>query len=92
MPGAKPGERRGGRRKGTLNKSTASLKALAADYTVEALDVLVATFRDPNAPVAARVSAAKEVLDRGHGKSPQAHTGPDAGSRVSVVVRHIYEP
>jgi hypothetical protein len=65
---------------------------LAADYTTEALDLLVAIVRDPAAPVAARVAAALKNLDCGHGKSSQAHTGPDAGSPVSVVVRHVYEP
>jgi hypothetical protein len=53
--------------------------------------VLVAIVRDPAAPVAARFAAPLEILDRGHGKSPHAHTGTDVGSPVSVVVRHIYE-
>ena len=37
MSGAKPGERRGGRQKGTPNKATADIKALAQKYTPEAL-------------------------------------------------------
>lgn len=36
---------------------------------------------------AARVSAAKELLDRGHGKSPQAITGEDGTGPITVVVR-----
>ena len=40
MPGSKPGERRGGRQKGTPNKVTAELRGHAQQYTVEALEGL----------------------------------------------------
>jgi hypothetical protein len=78
--GSKPGERRGGRRKGTLNRSTASLKALAVDFTVEALDVLVATFRDPNAPVAARVAGEGSARSRPREVAASAYR---TGSRLA---------
>jgi hypothetical protein len=41
-------------------------------------------------PPAARVSAAGILLDRGWGKAPQAHTGPD-GEALEVTIRHIIE-
>lgn len=69
--GAKPGERRGGRKAGVPNKATASLKALALPYTSEALQVLAAIMRSPEMPPPARVAACRELLDRGHGKAAQ---------------------
>src|SRR5262245_42355751 len=46
MPaGAKAGERRGGRTKGTQNKTTADVKVVAAHYTVDALHPLVRLMR-----------------------------------------------
>jgi hypothetical protein len=77
----------GGRTKGTPNKSTASLRALASDYTALALDVLVAILQNPAAPAAAQIAAAREILDRGHGRPAQATTvsGP-SGSPVPIIV------
>lgn len=69
--GAKPGERRGGRAKGTPNKSTKDIKAIAQPYGPEAVETLVSIMRDVAQPPAARVAASKEVLDRGFGKSVQ---------------------
>jgi hypothetical protein len=37
MAGSKPGERRGGRQKGTPNKATADIKALAQEHTEAAM-------------------------------------------------------
>lgn len=78
MPGggSKPGERRGGRQKGTPNKITAEIKALAGVYTQAALDTL-AEIMATGQSEAARVSAASELLDRAHGKPRQAieHSG-----------------
>jgi len=89
MPaGSKPGERRGGRQKGTPNKVTANVKAVAGDYTVEALDILVTLMRNPNTPPAARIAAAREVLDRGHGRPAQALTGMDSAPPVAITITH----
>jgi hypothetical protein len=67
--GSKPGERRGGRQKGVPNKVTAELKDLARQYTQDALDALVEVVRGESD--AARVAAARELLDRGYGKASQ---------------------
>lgn len=64
------GVRYGGRKKGTPNKSTADIKALAQKHTPEAIKTLVDLMRGAEAE-AARVAACKELLDRGHGKSVQ---------------------
>lgn len=72
--GSKPGERRGGRKPGTPNKVTATLKEYAAPYTAEAIDGLVALARNNKTPAAARVAAWREVLDRGAGRPHQAMT------------------
>lgn len=82
MPrGAKPGERRGGRAKGTPNKVTSELRVYAQQFTAEAIDGLVQLGRSAESEQA-RVSAWNAVLDRAHGKPSQAVTGPDGGALV----------
>jgi hypothetical protein len=73
MPGggSKPGVRRGGRQKGTPNRATASVKAVASEYSIEALDILARLMRSPNTPPAARIAACREILDRAYGKPAQ---------------------
>lgn len=51
----------------------------AAQFTAEAVDGLVKLARHRKTPAGARVMAWKEVLDRGHGRPPQAVTGPGGG-------------
>lgn len=68
--GSKPGERRGGRKKGTLNKANKDLRALAQKYTAEAVEKLATIMRTGESEQA-QVGAAKELLDRGHGKATQ---------------------
>jgi hypothetical protein len=82
MPsGAKPGERRGGRKAGVPNKVTRDLKEIAQLYTEEAILTAAAIMRAAKKPAAARLTAVSIILDRGHGKPPQAlhHGGPDGG-------------
>lgn len=59
-----------GRPKGALNKSTKDIKALAQKHTPKALATLVGIMEHGESD-AARVAAAKELLDRGHGKAHQ---------------------
>lgn len=65
------GRKTGGRQKGSVNKSTAELKALAQTFTQEAVEELARLAKTAESE-AARVAAIKEILDRGHGKSPQS--------------------
>jgi hypothetical protein len=66
------GRKTGGRQAGTPNKSTAEAQAAAQEHSPAALGTLVGIMQDGEAPAAARVSAAREILDRAHGKPPQA--------------------
>lgn len=81
--GSAPGERRGGRQKGTLNRATADIKALAQQYTGEAIKTLAEIMRTSENDTA-RIAASKELIDRGHGKSVQGVelTGKDGGPVV----------
>jgi D-alanyl-D-alanine carboxypeptidase len=65
-----------GRPKGIPNKSTAEIKELAQTYSAKALETLSAIMRNSDND-AARIAAAKELLDRGYGKATQSmeHTG-----------------
>ena len=72
------GKRAGaGRPAGRRNKVTADIKGIAQSFGEEAIKSLVEIVRDGEAPHAARVSAVKELLDRGYGKAKQAleHSG-----------------
>ncbi len=59
-----------GRKKGTPNKATLSLKQMASVYTEEAIAVMVAIMRDTEVPAAVRITAADKLIDRSHGKAP----------------------
>jgi hypothetical protein len=80
--GSKPGERRGGRVAGTPNHCTRTLKELAREHTAEALDALVNVIRSTESD-AARVSAIKEMFDRGYGKASQVIAG-DADNPIVI--------
>lgn len=92
--GSKPGERRGGRQKGTRNKSTiaqgAALSELAQKHTKEALRTLVSVATSGESE-AARVSAAVAILDRGYGKPPQALEHSGTGKNGAILFRDFYD-
>lgn len=81
--GSRPGEHRGGRKPGTPNKATASLKELARQYTDESLTALIGVIRSTESD-AARVSAIKEMLDRGYGKASQVLAGDEEGGPIRI--------
>lgn len=81
----------GGRKAGTPNKATADVKALAQAHTADAIGALVSIMGDKEKPPAARVMAARELLDRGHGKAPQALTGPDGGDLSFTIKKIVHE-
>jgi len=58
-------------------KIVADVKAAARALTQDAIDTLASVMNDPKAPLAARVGAANAILDRAHGRPPQAiaHSG-----------------
>src|SRR5262249_46964508 len=76
--------KQGARRKGRRNKIGADVRELAQEHTPAAIKTLVEVMRDDEAPPTARVMAANALLDRGHGKAPQAITGPEGRPLVEV--------
>jgi hypothetical protein len=81
----------GGRRKGTPNKATADVKAMAGVYTGEAIAVLVAIMRRKNASDAVRLAAADKLLDRACGRPGQALTGESGTGPVSfTLIEKLY--
>src|SRR5260370_23124562 len=80
MPrGSRPGERRGGRKKGTPNKSTAvkkaALAAASADPTITPLQFLLGVMRDPKAPTDLRIRVARAAAPLVHAKPGIASLG-----------------
>lgn len=78
----------GGRQRGSLNKTTRDIKALAGKHTPEALNTLVSVMQASESD-AARVSAAKELLDRAHGRPAQAIIGGDENDPAIRVITEI---
>jgi hypothetical protein len=84
MPrGSKPGERRGGRQRGTPNKKTvlrnAAISAAAANPELTPLDFLRGVMRDPNASPDMRIKAAQAAAPYVHAKPLRgAHPGDPA--------------
>lgn len=52
-------------------RSVLVVQLRAQSYSTQALETLAAIMRSKKAPAAARIAAAKELLDRGFGKSAQ---------------------
>jgi hypothetical protein len=90
MPrGSAPGERRGGRAKGTPNKVTDEIRTVARQYgpaVIERLAMMAGVVPDcPGADNAAvQVAAMRELLDRGFGRATQHVAGADDAPPVSV--------
>ena len=59
----------GGRQAGTPNKATAFLREIAGEHAEKAINTLVDIMENENTPAAARVSASKELIERGFGRS-----------------------
>lgn len=85
------GSRRGaGRKKGSPNKVTAEIRSIARVHGPDAIAQLVRLMTKSKSEMA-RIAAAKELLDRGYGKSTQPLSGdPDKPSafpdRIEFVV------
>jgi hypothetical protein len=75
------GFKTGGRAKGTPNKATAELRVYAQQFSREAIDALRVLMKTAEMDVA-RVMAARELLDRAHGKPAQQAIGPDGETIV----------
>jgi hypothetical protein len=91
MPrGSKPGERRGGRQRGTPNKKTAlrnaAISAATADPSTSPLDFLLRLMRDPNLTLDLRVDLATAAAPFVHGKPQRlGQAGPECGDPSSEI-------
>lgn len=86
------GAKTGGRQKGTPNKATADIKALAQEYTPKAMQRLVRII-DESESDAAVVSAIKELFDRGFGKSRQSlDVEANVKAAITRIERQIVRP
>lgn len=85
MRGSKPGEHRGGRKKGTPNKATAEIRTIAQKYAPAAVKEL-ARLSTAAVSEAARVAAIKEILDRAYGKAVQPIDGDGKGGKIGLTV------
>ena len=66
--GSKPGERRGGRKKGTPNSKTAEMQAKVAESGITPLDYMLSVMRDDGNDGAIRLDAAKSAAPYVHAK------------------------
>jgi len=74
----------GGRKAGTLNKATRDIKELARAHGPEVIEGLIRLFREADGD-AARIAAAREILDRGYGKATQPIAGDDDMPAIKMV-------
>ena len=91
MPrGSKPGERRGGRKKGTPNKVTATLREAFQAHEKKLVERLLKLTESGDLQV--RLGALRLCFDRGWGKPPQALTdGTGEGVQI-VAIEHVIVP
>ena len=94
MPrGSKPGERRGGRQRGTPNKSTAlknaAFTAAVTDPNLMPLDFFLTLMRQADLPLEFRVAAAQQALPLAHRKPKPAN---DTYGRSGTVVNKKIGP
>jgi hypothetical protein len=92
QPGTVRKPQNSGRKKGTLNKATVDLKAIARTMEPEATKRLGQLLRSENEAVA--LGAVKEVYDRAFGKATQVVSGENGGAiylMVSTGVPHASE-
>jgi len=76
-----------GRPRGSQNKATAEIKALAQVHGPDAIATLVKIMQGAKQPSASRVAAAKELLDRAYGKSVQPIEGGDPDKPINMALR-----
>lgn len=81
----KGGPKFGGRQKGTPNKVTADIKALAQEHGPSAIETII-SIMNTGENDGVRLAAAKELIDRGFGKAVQAI---EADVKADVGVRII---
>src|SRR5688500_5913753 len=94
--GAEPGERRGGRQKGTPNKATGEVRSLAAEHGPAAIAEL-ARLSTQAVNETARIAACNALLERAYGRAassravvldlPDTSTVPGVTQAVARVIQ-----
>ena len=64
-------QKTGGRKAGTPNKTTASVRELVGQHLEAIVGALLEIAQDKDAPASARVAACRELLDRAEGRPAQ---------------------
>lgn len=72
-----------------MSKTPTLIKSLARAHTETAINTLAGIMNQPDAPPAARVTAAEALLSRGWGKPAQAIIGGDEDDPAVQVVTKI---
>ena len=86
--GSAPGERRGGRQKGTPNKATAAREAEVEASGLTPLAFMLAVLRDKDASMEDRRWAAQHAAPYCHPRlAQQRFEGPDGGNILVQIVR-----
>jgi hypothetical protein len=85
MRGSSPGERRGGRQKGTPNKKTAYVRAVtaahAAQENISPIDLILAVMREPHVALGQRVKMALKALPHVHAKAKAGQPSKLSGTK-----------
>ena len=86
MRGSRPGERRGGRKKGTPNKASAARAASVAATGDTPLDLLLAIMRSPDVDLHIRLDAAKAAAPFVHQRLATVHHAGKDGEPIQVQI------
>ena len=86
MSRVKGSAKTGGRRPGSRNKTPSPIKAIAAEYGVEAIKKLAHLMREGDNEQTQR-AACSELLDRAYGKATQQ---TDINGGLNVITRAVY--
>lgn len=84
------GKKFGGRQKGSPNKSTLEIKLIAQEHGARAIELLADLMVNAQAE-STKVAAAKELLDRGYGKSSQAITGEGGAPLLPPIIQFVID-
>lgn len=69
-----------------MARALTEIRSLARSHTESALKTLAGIMNEPDAPHAARVSAANSLLDRGWGKAAQILAGDENDGPVKLEI------
>ena len=87
--GSKPGERRGGRKKGTPNKRAAARKLAIEKAGVTPLDYMLGVMGNEKNPSLMRLDAAKSAAPYVHARLQSVTLGGDPDNPVDLRVSRI---